>query len=118
MCYTPIAPMGLFVVMVRSCYAHCAPLERGNWTYRLSTYITLLWSEENFTYFPYACRRVGTLAGSPDSNMIAWIQESNTKKRRSVRLGLFMVDLRMNETLQTGAVGNRTYRGTEVSIYL
>ena len=28
-----------------------------------------------------------------------------------------IVDLRINETFQTGAVGNRTYRGTQVSIY-
>ena len=28
-----------------------------------------------------------------------------------------LVDLRINETLQTGAVGNRTYRGAKVSIY-
>ena len=28
-----------------------------------------------------------------------------------------MVDLRINETLQTGAVFNRTYRGAKVSIY-
>ena len=47
------------------------------------------------------------------------------------QLGLFMVDLRINETRQTGAVGhrtyrvglnavrlgNRTYRGAKVSIY-
>ena len=30
---------------------------------------------------------------------------------------IIMVDLRINETLQTGAVGNRTYRGGE-SVYL
>ncbi len=29
-----------------------------------------------------------------------------------------MVDLRINGTLQNGAVGNRTYRGAKVSIYL
>ena len=28
-----------------------------------------------------------------------------------------IVDFRINETLQTGAVGNRTYRGAKVSIY-
>ena len=28
-----------------------------------------------------------------------------------------IVDLRINETFQTGAVSNRTYRGTQVSIY-
>ena len=28
-----------------------------------------------------------------------------------------IVDLGINETLQTGAVGNRTYRGVKVSIY-
>ncbi len=28
-----------------------------------------------------------------------------------------IVDLRINETLQTGAVFNRTYRGVKVSIY-
>ena len=28
-----------------------------------------------------------------------------------------MVDFRINEALQTGAVGNRTYRGAKVSIY-
>ena len=28
-----------------------------------------------------------------------------------------IVDLRINETRQTGAVENRTYRGTKVSIY-
>ena len=29
----------------------------------------------------------------------------------------FIVDLRINETLQTGAVENRTYRGAKVSLY-
>ena len=27
------------------CYTHCAPLERGDWTYRLSIDISLRWSE-------------------------------------------------------------------------
>ena len=34
----------------------------------------------------------------------------------NVLTALSMVDLRINETLQTGAVENRTYRGAKVSI--
>ena len=30
---------------------------------------------------------------------------------------LTIVDLRINDTLQTGAVSNRTYRGAKVSLY-
>jgi len=32
-------------------------------------------------------------------------------------LHIIIVDLRINETLQTGAVANRTYRGPKVFIY-
>ena len=42
--YTHIAPLGL--QKNSSCYTHCAPLERGDWTYRRSIDILLLWSEE------------------------------------------------------------------------
>ena len=49
--------------------------------------------------------------------MIARIQESNTKKRGFVRLGLFTVDLRINETLQTGAVRKPHLLGAKVFIY-
>ncbi len=31
--------------MIYSCYTHCAPLERGDWTYCPSIDISLLWSE-------------------------------------------------------------------------
>ncbi len=30
---------------------------------------------------------------------------------------MFIVNLRINGTRQTGAVGNRTYRGAKVSVY-
>ena len=36
---------------------------------------------------------------------------------RILSVSSVIVDLRINETLQTGAVTNRTYRGAKVSLY-
>ena len=39
---------GTWGCLIRLCYAHCALLERGNWTYRPSIDISLLWSKSTY----------------------------------------------------------------------
>ena len=50
-----------------------------------------------------------------------WYKETDFSRKNSVSLSCsalsFIVDLRINETLQPGAVRNRAYRRAQVSIY-
>ena len=63
-----IADSGFRGGLAHVCYTHCAPLERGCWTYHDSIDISLLWSERwksggLIRYFPQEHRPIPAPSG-------------------------------------------------------